>query len=164
MFDLMILFGMIAAAAHFLATREARRHDEIVASRRWETSVSYPETALVDWVASGTSFVEGYARVLLPYDFILLFSLGAALACGSLAAADSLNWQGGVKLLLAVAPLAFTVADFSEDRLLLRLLAARAATPAEVRRLKALTLAKFVALAAALAQTAALGLWAWLAG
>jgi hypothetical protein len=157
---LAIIFGAAAAAAHFGAVKAAGGHDDIVSGRRWETSTAYPDRAFIDWVRSGAPSLKGYARVLAPYDICLLIFLGAALACGSLAAAQALQWPPDLQWALLAAPLAFSAADMAEDRRLLTLIAAGTATIAEVGKLKAITRVKFAALSLAAAQTGGLALLA----
>jgi hypothetical protein len=163
MFALMIFLALGAGIAHGATILEARKHGETVSTRRWEISAFYSEEEFIGWVTSGAPSVKAYARVLAPYDICLLAFLGAALAALSLGAAESLHCAGPGRWLLLLAPLAFSLADFIEDRLLLAHIAAARATPAEVRRLKKATLAKFIALGAAVNQAAILGLWAWFA-
>ncbi|BDV33461.1 MULTISPECIES: hypothetical protein [Methylocystis] len=163
MFYLAVFFLLAAGAAHWAANREAQKHGETVLARRWETSVFYRDEEFIGWVTSGSASVDGYRSVLAPYDLALLACLGAALAAGSLAAAESLQCVDGGRWVLCVAPVAFSAADFVEDRLLLARMAARSATPAEVQKLRRATLGKFLALAAAVNQTVALALWAFFA-
>jgi hypothetical protein len=163
MFVLAIFFLLGAGAAHLGAILEARKHGDTVSTRRWEVTFFFRDEEFIGWVTSGSPSVRGYARVLAPYDVLLLAFLGAALAAWSLAAAEALHCAGGGRWALLLAPLAFSAADFAEDRLLLAYIAAARATPAEVGRLKRATLAKFLALGAAVNQAFILWLWAWFA-
>lgn len=156
---LAIFLSLCAVAAHLAARKEAEKHGDTVSMRRWETSVFYRDDEFIGWVTSGAPSLSGYARVLAPYDFALLISLGAALAAASLAAAGYLGFPEDGRWVLALAPLAFSAADYFEDRLLLGLIAAGRASQDEVLGLKRATLAKFVALGAAASQTFVLLLW-----
>lgn len=154
------LFSLFCAvAAHWASKSEAEKHGDTVVTRRWETSVFYRDDELIGWLTSGATSLSGYARVLAPYDFALLVSLGATLTAASLAAADLLHFPAGGRWVLALAPLAFSASDFAEDRILLRLIAAERATLAEILSLKRATLVKFVTLGAAASQTFVLLLW-----
>jgi hypothetical protein len=158
---LFLLIG--AGASHWAAKREAKKHGETVSTRRWETTLFYRDDDFIGWLSSGSPSVQGYAQVLVPYDMALLSFLGGAIAAGSLAAAEALHCVSGGRWLLLLAPLAFGAADFFEDRILLKQIAMTQSTPAEVLRLKKATLAKFIALGAAVNQAVILGLWAWFA-
>lgn len=162
---LTILFIVATAAAHYLAGVEKKKHkaDKTVFDRRWETTIGYDNQQFIEWVGNPNSAVAGYAAVLAPYDFALLLCLGASLACASFAAAGALNLSSPATAGLALLPLAFIAADATEDRRLLKLFAARAAAPADVEKLKAITKTKFVALALAGLQTAGLVIWALVA-
>lgn len=159
MFYLAIFLLLGAGAARWASKREADQHGDTVSTRRWETSVFYRDDEFVGWVTSGAPSLEGYARVLVPYDFALLACVGGALAAGSLAAAEALHFPQTGRWVLAIAPFAYAAADFVEDRILLRLIAAGRATPGETLRLKQATLLKFVALGAAASQALVLLLW-----
>ncbi|WP_424361499.1 hypothetical protein [Methylocystis parvus] len=156
---LAMFLSLFALAAHLASKNEAEKHGDMVAARRWETSVFYRDDELIGWLTSGAPSLSGYARVLAPYDFALLVSLGAALAAVSLAASELLHFPAEGRWVLALSPLAFSLSDFMEDRLLLRLIAAGRATPAEILGLKRATLMKFVTLGAAASQTFVLLLW-----
>jgi hypothetical protein len=160
MVALTVFFALGAVIAHLAAVMEARKQGETVSTRRWEVSVFYRDEEFIGWITSGSPTTKAYARVLAPYDFMLLAFLGAAFAAGSLAAAESLHCAGRARWLLLLAPLAFSAADFAEDQLLLAYIAAAQATPLDIRRLKTVTLIKFIALGAAANQAVILGLWA----
>ncbi|WP_442754649.1 hypothetical protein ACNHKD_16895 [Methylocystis sp. JAN1] len=157
------LLSLGAVAAYWASRQEAEKHGDTVVARRWETSVFYRDDEFIGWVTSGAPSLDGYARVLAPYDFALLACLGGAFAAASVAAAEYLRFPQDGRWVLALAPLAFAAADFAENRVLLRLIAARRATPTEILGLKKATLAKFVALGAAASQTLVLLLWLFVA-
>jgi hypothetical protein len=159
MFYLAIFLLLSTVAIRWASRREAALHGDTVSSRRWETSVFYRDDEFIGWVTSGAPSLDGYARVLAPYDFALFVCLASALAAGSLAVAEHLHFPQSGRWVLALAPLAYGAADFVEDRILLRLIAARRTTQAEILRLKQATLIKFIALGAAAGQTLVLFLW-----
>jgi hypothetical protein len=167
MIYLAIFLGLVAWGALVLSRREATKYDDKVSGRSWEVTADYPCGDLLGWLNSEVPNgerpnVKGYALILRRYDIILLVALGGALACGSIAAATGMQWSSGAKSTLLLLPLAFVVADFTEDMLLLRAFAkkAKTVTPEEVRRLQRITGIKLVAVKLAVAQLlAVLVLW-----
>jgi hypothetical protein len=159
MIYLALCFGLTAASAMILSRREGIKYDAKVSGRSWEISPDYPATELLDWLKEGVPDgerpnVDGYALILRRYDIILLAALGGALACGSLAGANAMHWPTTVKMALLVLPLAFTVADFTEDMLLLRAFAKKAetVTSKEIQTVQKVTRTKIVALKLAFVQ------------
>ncbi len=128
MIYLTLFFGLTAASALVLSRREGSKYDAKVSGRSWEISPDYPVAELLNWLTERLPDgerpnVDGYALILRRYDIVLLAALGGALACASLAGANAMDWPTGVKVVLLFLPLAFTVADFTEDMLLLRVFA-----------------------------------------
>lgn len=159
MFYMAVLLFLGVVAARWASWREAERHGDTVSTRRWEISVFYRDDEFIGWVTSGAPSLDGYARVLAPFDFALFVCLTGALAAASLAAAEALHFPQSGRWVLVLIPLAYGAADFVEDRILLRLIAAGGASQSEVLGLKKATLMKFVTLGAAVGQTLILLLW-----
>jgi hypothetical protein len=159
MIYLSLFFGLIAASALVLSRRAGSKYDAKVSGRSWEISPDYQAAELLDWLKERLPDgerpnVDGYALILRRYDLVLLTALGGALACASLAGANAMHWPTTIKMALLVFPLAFTVADFTEDMLLLRVFAKKPeiVTPKEIETAQKVTRTKIVALKLAVAQ------------
>ncbi len=159
MIYLALFFGLTAASALVLSRRESVKYDAKVSGRSWEISPDYPAAELLNWLKerlpdAERPNVDGYALILRRYDIVLLIAVGGALACASLAGANAMHWPTTIKMALLVLPFAFTVADFTEDILLLRVFAKKpeTMTPKEIKTAQKVTRAKIVALKLAVVQ------------
>ncbi len=167
MIYLSLFFGLTAASALVLSRREGSKYDAKVSGRSWEISPDYPAAELLNWLKERLPDgkrpnVDGYALILRRYDIVLLAALGGALACASLASANAMHWPTGVKMALLFLPFAFTVADFTEDILLLRAFERRpeSVTPKQIQTAQKVTRMKIVALKLAMLQLVAVSiLW-----
>jgi len=116
---------------------------------------------LKHWITNNSESARFYAwPVLLPFDFMFLFALGAALAFGSVFAARYVIWLSAVPWWVWwVLPSIYMVADFLEDALLVGFFRNPAwLTEGSYRALSSLTCIKLTSVKASIGQLGLLGL------
>jgi hypothetical protein len=108
----------------------SRCEDEAVRARFVEHTDTIPEpdgkqskldfASLKHWIEANPHSARFYARpVLLPFDFLFLFALGATLAFGSVFAARHVVWVTAVPWWVWwIIPSVYMATDFFEDALL----------------------------------------------
>jgi len=156
-----IFFGAAASLVSFLPGLFARGSIE-VELRFLERGDAFTAETLALWIGANPQAAKTYAfPILLGFDLVFLLCLGCFLMLGSLLAAWATQWADALQWAFVMLPVVFMVADFVEDMTLARFLVSPGSIDkAGVAFVQKVTQVKIYACGAAMAQTAALSIFA----